>query len=550
MRLRKALATTLLASATVVLSRPAAALGPLEYPDNGATAFSRGGAWLATATDPIAAHYNPAALATQKSGFSVDLNAAFHKVCFDRKNPGDALTGPQQQTNTTPGTFVYLPACSERQGFPKTIPAIALNWRVSRTVGIGFAFAPPSAYTDAAGAWPEFQNGWNNRTKQKQAVPAPYRYMQTENISLVFMPTLGVGVEVLPGLRVGAGFIWGIASVDVTKFDTITTTQAEIGDHAANDDVRAHIKTKDFFMPGAILSAHWSATRNLDLSVWGRWLDAIKTTDADLELLATYYGSRGRNPYCSTDPGADCKGKITRNEYGDKDFERFKFFVIPPELRVGIRFHIPRNSSKPKTETGATIGNVMPVRDPLHDDLFDIELNGSYTQSSKARTAEIRFPMNPDGTARVSFRPGGLIPPNADRLNGYDDTFGARLGGQFNVVQDKLGVMAGTWVEQQAADDKYLHISPVPALRGGFGGGIILRQAPLDFVIGYQRHWSKTMDNHGNGGVRANAGTALDGDFAIGKEPADRQFRTNYAINGGRVSQSAHVFTMGAVWRF
>lgn len=190
------------------------------------------------------------------------------------------------------------------------------------------------------------------------------------------------------------------------------------------------------------------------------------------------------------------------------------------------------------------------ARDPLHDDLFDVELDGSFTQSSQAEIAQVRMLGTPNGEAVVPFRPVGFLPPNADRNNGYRDTFGARLGGQFNVVQDKLALLAGTWIESQAAADEYLHISPVPALRGGVGGGLILRQAPLDFVLGYQRHWSEQMDNGGRGAVRANAGIATDRTFRIGAEPADEQFRTAQAVNGGRVSQSAHVFTMGAVWRF
>src|SRR5512132_4472257 len=80
--------------ALVFMASRAAASTPLEYPDNGASAFSRGGAWLATASDPLAAHYNPAAMATQRSGFELDLLLAYNSVCFSRKNPGNAQTGP------------------------------------------------------------------------------------------------------------------------------------------------------------------------------------------------------------------------------------------------------------------------------------------------------------------------------------------------------------------------------------------------------------------------------------------------------------------------
>jgi hypothetical protein len=558
MRLTKLLVTTLLGTATVALSRPAAASNPLEFPDNGATAFSRGGAWLATATDPIATHYNPAALATQKSGFSIDLTASFQKVCYDRRNPGNALTGPNQGTNVDAvGTgLVYLPACNDRGGFPKTIPSLAFTWRVSRTVGVGLAMVPPSAYTDAVGAWPELQAGFNTNTGAKVSVPAPYRYLTTDNQSLVFLPTLAVGVEVLPGFRVGAGFIWGIGAVDFTKFDVTSARTDDIGDRAPTNDVRAYLKTQDFFMPGAILSAHWSATENLDLAVWGRYVDAIRTSGGSLEIIGNYFSSTGRpNPVCDPKAKACGNNDATLNEYGDKDFDHFKFFAIPPELRAAVRFHQPRNSTQRRALLEEADATAFPVRDPLHDDLFDIELNGSFTQNSKGRITEVRFPEGPNGTAVLPFAPSGQIPPNADRDLGYKNTLGARLGGQVNAVRDKLALLAGTWFESQAADDKYLNTSPVPAMRGGYGGGLIIRQTPIDFVIGYQRHWAKELDNGGLGASRANSGKLIGdlngaNEFRIGQQPADQQFRSTQFINGGRLTQSAHVFTMGVVWRF
>src|SRR5215212_3785572 len=94
-------------SALVTIAVPAAASGPLEYPDNGGAAFSRGGAWLATATDPLAAHYNPAAMATQQSGFELGLLFAYQSVCYQRKNPGNTETGPRQNLLSTPETAAH-----------------------------------------------------------------------------------------------------------------------------------------------------------------------------------------------------------------------------------------------------------------------------------------------------------------------------------------------------------------------------------------------------------------------------------------------------------
>src|SRR6185312_3883800 len=113
--LQRSIAATLVGGAALLAAQPAHASNPLEYPDNGSAAFSRGGAWLATGSEPIATHYSPATLVTQKSGFSIDLNLTYNKQCFDRRNPGNAAAGPNQKdVNTQLGITnnIYLPACS------------------------------------------------------------------------------------------------------------------------------------------------------------------------------------------------------------------------------------------------------------------------------------------------------------------------------------------------------------------------------------------------------------------------------------------------------
>jgi long-subunit fatty acid transport protein len=168
-----------------------------------------------------------------------------------------------------------------------------------------------------------------------------------------------------------------------------------------------------------------------------------------------------------------------------------------------------------------------------------------------ADTITVRFAGAPDGTANVPVRPEGNLPPRADRPTGYKDSFGARLGGQYNLVQAKFGIRAGGWFETAAADAEWLHVSPVPAARMGFGGGVVYRHGSLDVSAGYQRHFSNGLDNGGNGSLRAGAGTRQEGEgFRIGNEPDEEQFRTNQKINGGRVEQSANVFALGAVYRF
>jgi hypothetical protein len=106
------------------------------------------------------------------------------------------------------------------------------------------------------------------------------------------------------------------------------------------------------------------------------------------------------------------------------------------------------------------------------------------------------------------------------------------------VIRNVLGLRAGTWIETPAVDDEYLSVTGVPALRGGFGGGAVVRVQAVDLEFGYQHVWNAGLDNGGDGKLQAIAGSG------------SADFRSNHAVNGGSVTQHANVFSAGAVARF
>ena len=530
------------------LAGEASASGPFEFPDNGPAPFARSGAWLAVGTDPIAAHYNPAALATMRSGASLSLHLPFNKVCYDRRNTGDARTGPRQGRNDDAGNIQYRPACNTGADRPGFVPSLGVAIRVLDQLGLGFAVVPPSAYGTSENNWPAIRDGYNALDNSSPPVPAPYRYMWLGSASTVLFPTLSAGFEIIDGLRVGGGFIWGVAIIDVVTTGVATTDVGDQGDHA-QDDTRTHLTTEDFFVPGFVASVHASPLSMLDVAVWYRWIDAVRNSEPDVVLNRPFYDptlSRV-NDECATTDVSECSGKAIRNPYTGNAFETVQF---PMELRVGVRFHYPRQDD---TSAGAATDgeSERKYRDPLHDDVFDIELDGTWTNTSAAERTTVRF-QDEDGRAVLPVKPQGLLPPVGDRVIPYDDTFGVRFGGQINAIRDKLGFLVGTWVESQAAADEYLHVEPVVPLRGGFGGGVVFRQDNFDFHFGYQRHWSVGYDNGGDGALRATTGsrTGEDEPFNIDGPLGEDEFRTYHTINGGRVTQGANVFNVGVIARW
>lgn len=543
--LQRSLAAAIAGGAALLCAPSARASNPLEYPDNGAASFSRGGAWLATANEPIATHYNPAALATQKSGFSIDLNLNFNKMCFDRRNPGGALAGPNQRSINAefgvPNT-IYLNSCSERSSFPNTIPSLAIAWRASSKLGFGFAIVPPATYGTADRTHGEMARGYNIPTRQYVDVAAPWRYMQVRELSTILFPTFSVGFEPFKTLRIGAGFVSGIAVINTRSVAVSNAKGADTdapGDHAV-DDATSNIRTRDLFVPGIVASLHWSVLPQLDVALWGRIMDSIRAGDGYVASEQQPYSSNGaRNPVCPFDPvtcGQTSNGVVNifpGYDDGRHAINHFQY-KIPTEVRAGIRFHLPR--TKPRLLADGS----GEIRDPLHDDVFDVEVNGSYTMNSKFDKIEVRF--NPG----VSVLPTGVnFPENADRLTGYKDSYGLRLGGQWNAVPDKLGIRVGAWYESESQDPAYLQMNAVGAERYGFGGGLVFRQDFIDISIGYQRLLSSGLDNGGNGKLLVPAATGGQ----ASEDPLINN-RTFHAVNGGKLTQSAHAFTIGGTVRF
>jgi len=493
----------------------------LEYPDNGVAQFSRAGAWLATATDPIAGYYNPAALATQPTSFSVGLNLAFQKICYQRVGPDGKAQGAS--TIHTAQGATYPEVCNPNSGQPNAIPSLALTWRASERLAVGFTVVPPSAY--GLLEWPDVV-----RTKTTSGIetsePAPQRYLSLYTKGTILFPTLSAGYSVTDRLHVGVGFVAGIAILELRSMSigtvSATAEQNDPGQDDFDTDSRSTIKAKDLFVPGAVASVLYEATSNFDIAGWYRWSDSIKAK-GDLEVVAPYYDGAG-----TPRPEGDV---VKSKDQVGKDAASIEL-TIPMEARIGARWHVPRPAPATTFEREQLRSDSHRTRDPLRDDLYDVELDLTWAKNSDGDVTKIRFA---DGIFVAGL---GSVPTNADRPTGWKDSFGARLGGQVNVARNLAGLRAGTWVETSAVDDAHLSVTGVPALRGGFGGGFVLRIQSVDVEAGYQHIWNAGLDNGGDGKLKAIASTG---------SPDHRSY---HAVNGGKISQHANVIALGAVTRF
>ena len=449
-------------------------------------------------------------------------------------------------TGGVPGTFAW-------------VRAIRVLWsispRVARAVRFRTRFRPsrwPGGYrTESALESPSspprrtarpkinFQTltqGYDTKAKAPVLLPAPYRYLLLGQHSTLLFPTVAVGVAITRHIRVGVGFISGIGVIDSTSASVSSLGSKDAGGDHMSEDSLGTLRTQDLFVPGVVVSAHVSFSPNIDVAVWGRYLDSVRTTTGVLDVTQQPFdGNGGLNPPCAGEPGpmgttyGRCSAKQSVPNHLTNALTRFEY-PIPPEIRLALRFHQPRTRSRAEFDAN------RQMRDPLREDLFDIEFDPTVSLNSLADTIRVRFAER-DGAGTVLTNPTNVpVPPNADRPTGYRDSFGVRVGGQWNAVRDLLGLRAGGWFESHSQDPALLTVAPVGATGYGIGGGVVVRYQFMDVSVGYQRHLSLGLDNHGDGRFRATAAVGTTA-FDERREPPGVSAAESHGVSHGPCGQ-------------
>ncbi len=551
------------------LARPADASNVTELPDNGSEQMGRGGAWVARASDPLATFYNPAGLAGQASRVTVQTNLVFHDTCFSRvKAAGDTTFGSSDTLLGPDGR--YPKVCN--QDDLAVAPQIGATLRVSDRLGLGLLFATPSAAGERT--WPEFTND-----AQGNPQPAPSRYLLLKQSGIVAFPTIGVGYEVVPSLRLGASFSWGFARLKLASaVPAVNTDSAN-----ATNDVRANVQVKDLFVPGVTLGSIWSATSELELAGWFRWSDAIRAR-GDTGTAANYFDSRNARGDASGVRYADsvfedCGTGLSTTVCGSGNNTRV-VLRIPMEAKLGLRWHkplartprwygadtegtYPRANPSPPPASGIAAGS-KAARDPMRDDAFDLEADLTWANNSSLEAIEIRHPGDATGRGLLpSAVQGGELPPNADQVRRFRDVLGVRVGGDYNVLPDRLAIRGGAFFESAAGRAQYQSIDFAAASRVGLTVGASYRlrlahrdDAPaLELMVGYAHVFVAEQDRSD---PRASGSPALAGTSCNGSQPTSadtcsdgfQRYRTKWPVNLGTITNVANLVNVGLAYRF
>lgn len=543
--MQKRMRTLLATLAAVSASGTAWASNVTEFPDNGSEQLSRGGAWVARASDPLAAFYNPAGLAGQDTKLTLQANLTIRSSCFNRiAAANDGSVDPLRAANGT-----YPEVCNE---FGLGVgPQLAATFKVNERFGVGIAILAPSGV--AQNTWPEFVND-SSGTPQA----APQRYMLLSGDALVLNPSIGVGWEPIDRLRIGAAFQWGIASV---KFANAAAAVNQSGLTPTANDIKAEFHVSDLFIPGFTLGALWSPSDMVDLAGWFKWSAPIDAS-GDVKTSANYFRPAvGRNgpdnrvingdtsvPDCGTGtPGVTTCGS------GDNGHLSLP---IPMEAKIGVRVHGARGDVGQRHR-----------RDPMSQDVWDAEIDFTFANNQVIDNLQVRFPGAADGSGVIPVNgAGGTLPPVADVPHVYKNVFGIRLGGDWNAIKDRLAIRAGAFFETNGQDQQYQNIDFMGAQRIGLALGGTFRVplsktvidgaskgSALEFSLGFMHMFVADQSNTdpNSPGLKGLAGSPCNPDTnslncAGGAQP----YRTNWAVNLGTMTNALNVINLGASYRF
>jgi long-chain fatty acid transport protein len=532
---------------SLLCASSAHATGITEFPDNGSEQGGRGGAWIARASDPLAAFYNPAGLAGQPTRMILQSNINFQHTCFDRlKAKNDPTAEP---SGTTAGEYFGSVCSSNGAGID---PQIAMTFHVTDRIGIGLAplLAPSAGASNVS--FPTFvAHTTSGFTSQE---PGPSRYMLTSASLLVLNPTIGIGVEVVDRLRLGASFQWGIASL---QFANAAAVGANAETSNNNEDVGTSAKATDFFIPGFTLGAIYSATDDIDIAAWYKWSDSIKASG---DLQTTYaYDSTAPGVKTPTSIGdtskANCGITGGMNICGSGNNLHINV-PEPMELKLGFRYHKRRNDV-PYNEH---------VRDPMAQDVFDVEADLTWANNSTFNQLGVSLPGNANTGAGIipinglQAITGGNAPANDNIPHGFKDVYGIRLGGDINVLPDQWAVRAGGFFQSKGQDPTYQDVDFAGTMNGGFTFGTTYRihlskekANALEVSLGYEHIFYVRSINDGPNGLDAIAGTACASPqtfVGLKCSGGGQTYRSPWPINLGIISNSINVLNVGLGYKF
>jgi hypothetical protein len=444
----------------------------LEIPEGGALGLARGGAVIARPTDALALMYNPAGMvALPGAQFTLGSNFGSFSQCVQRYGnyanedqtaiflDGTRFAGSRYAASGT--TTPYPRMCNNPS--LALAPNLAFTYRILPNLAVGIGAYPPHS-VGREGVYPDSVMTSNG------LAPSPLRHLLYEKRLLLFYPSLSIAVAPLPWLRIGGSFQVGLAS-----FEYATHLNPNDGSGAAQSpdgDLKLTLRASGTFVTGNV-GVQVILPRFFTIGVKAQYIPQLNLTGPG--------GGTAIDQYYSSNASTLAQRTTT--------FDVGSLIAQPPShVRAGVRFAMPR-AGRPNAwesahrlaanNTVANGRNFEDSYDPMRDDAWDLEVDFNYefTSSLGQTSVDPRGMINAAGIV-VPFRndmPG--MPGTGTRINirsDFANTFGVRVGGDWNVIPDRLALRMGFSGETGASVPtlSQLHLPTYDTFSAHLGAGL------------------------------------------------------------------------------
>ncbi len=416
----------------------------VELPENGAVAFGRGGAFLTRASDPSALMHDVAGIMGLQ-GFQITLssNVGVANHCFQRSGvydgPASGATVNVDGTVFDPMSTGDAPYINGRTPYPEVCndtsialaPMLLGTYRINRWIAVGAGvFAPSTTGSTQHFGGPDGVAGHptvtarDPMTGMTYMAPSPARSLLYQKDLVVLHPVVAVAVQPLNWLRVGLGIEPSIGNFQFG----LNANANNAAPQSPSSDVYIHLNATGFFMAGS-LSVQALPLPFLSFAAQFHYnfpVDGSGTADATA------------SPYAAT-----AAGRIASQFTIDS-----MRVQLPWTLRAGARYNLPR-AGRPQQNDGT--GRY----DPMTDDVFDVEAVFTYENTSDLSETG----LTNHGNIKIDAAGTAVAAPHEITIrSALSNTYGVRLGGDWNVLPGTLAVRAGFSYETGAVSGQLAQI--------------------------------------------------------------------------------------------
>ncbi len=445
-----------------------------EYPDNGARALGRAGAFVAKSDDGSAIYYNPAGLTRGTGGaLYVSANLMSYQASFqpdDRKvSLGNRLVSVHFEEAEQDVPIFVAPFLSYRFDF-EGLPDFDFAAGIYGPAANGDREWPdqwrPNGATDDLGADAVARVEGN-----RQRTLVPNGLIVVAKPAQIF-PTASVAYRVSPTLSIG-----------LSLQNSIVIAKISQGSGGAYPG-QAILEVVDLFAPTGVFGLQWAPLPFLELGLSARPPIYVEAKGKATLRKYAECGAPGVDGSCANGaPGPafgdpwPLSGELNlRNADGSANDGVTMSFVNPTWVRLGARF---------------------VDRDGQGQERFDVELDYIFEQSSLHRHYALDFDAS-HVNLPASEGVGTTLPmPDLKDLRRYQDTHAVRLGGDLAVIPGRAFVRAGLGYETGVSPPAYTHLDfpGTDRLTAAMGLGYRFDLVELDLGFSFSRFAPRQVSN-------------------------------------------------------